>query len=69
MNSKICQVLKLSSKYFSDIEDLRNPMHQSDVSMNFDEIDEDLQRLLDDTPGTIPLHNVTLMPVTPLTKS
>ncbi|GBC03837.1 hypothetical protein RclHR1_05350011 [Rhizophagus clarus] len=34
------------------MEDFRDPMHQSDASINFDEIDKDLQGLLDDSPNT-----------------
>ncbi|GBB88774.1 hypothetical protein RclHR1_15380002 [Rhizophagus clarus] len=51
------------------MKDLGNPMHQSDTSMNFDEINEDLQELLDDNPSITPSRSITPISVTPLTKS
>ncbi|GBC07390.1 hypothetical protein RclHR1_07430002 [Rhizophagus clarus] len=51
------------------MKDLGDPIYQSDTLMNFDEIDEELQELLNNSLGIIPLHNITSLPVTPLTKS
>ncbi|GBC06184.1 hypothetical protein RclHR1_06670024 [Rhizophagus clarus] len=51
------------------MEILGDSMHQSDMSINVNEIDENLKGLLDDESGTIPLYNNTPLPVTLLTKS
>ncbi|GBB92755.1 hypothetical protein RclHR1_02050028 [Rhizophagus clarus] len=52
------------------MENLENPMHQSDMLINVDMIDGDLKGLLDDESlsATFPRNN-TPLPVTSLTKS
>ncbi|GBB86903.1 hypothetical protein RclHR1_13350006 [Rhizophagus clarus] len=69
MDFKICQELEYSNKHIPDMEDLGDPIYQSDISIIIDEINEDLQELLDDSLNTTPPHNVMPIPVTPLTKS
>ncbi|GBC05633.1 hypothetical protein RclHR1_06330003 [Rhizophagus clarus] len=44
-------------------------MHQSDASMNFDVLDTKLIGSLDDKLLATPPHNITPIPVMPLTKS
>ncbi|GBB95797.1 hypothetical protein RclHR1_26130001 [Rhizophagus clarus] len=70
LNSKICQEIENYKVQYPNMEIIGDPMHQSDMSINVDEIDEDLHRLLDDSPGVTLPHNVIIpIPVTPLTKS
>ncbi|GBB88309.1 hypothetical protein RclHR1_14880003 [Rhizophagus clarus] len=69
INSKICQVLEYASKQSPDMEDLGDPMHQSDTSINFDVLDTNsIGSLEDDILITLP-HNITPVPVMLLTKS
>ncbi|GBC03623.1 hypothetical protein RclHR1_05210013 [Rhizophagus clarus] len=59
--SEIRQVLEYASKQSPDIEDLRDPMHQSDASINFDVFDTNLIGSLDDVDdllATLP-RNIT----------
>ncbi|GES79791.1 hypothetical protein RCL_jg23499.t1 [Rhizophagus clarus] len=51
------------------MENLRDSMHQSDISINVDVIDEDLQGLLGDSPDTTFLRNNTPVLITLLAKS
>ncbi|GBB97805.1 hypothetical protein RclHR1_30720001 [Rhizophagus clarus] len=51
------------------MEILGDPIHQSDMSINVDEIDEDLKELLDDESDVTPSRNNTPLSVTSLTKS
>ncbi|GES75423.1 hypothetical protein RCL_jg8966.t1 [Rhizophagus clarus] len=47
------------------MKDLGDPIHQSDTSMNYNEIDKNLQGLLDDSPGTTlpwPMHHHNQIP-------
>ncbi|GBB88562.1 hypothetical protein RclHR1_01510013 [Rhizophagus clarus] len=69
MDSEIHQVMEYARKLFPNIADLGDPMYQSDASMNFDMLDADYIRSLDDSSGTILLRNVTPIFVTHLTKS
>ncbi|GBB92109.1 hypothetical protein RclHR1_25200002 [Rhizophagus clarus] len=72
MDSKICQALEIASEQTPDMENLGNPMHQSDTSMNFDAFDTNLIGTLDDVNDVLvstPPRKVTPIPVTHLTKS
>ncbi|GES92775.1 hypothetical protein RCL_jg22050.t1 [Rhizophagus clarus] len=51
-----------------NMKNLRNPMYQSDMLININEIDKDLKGLLDNKLGTTPLRNNTPLPITFLTK-
>ncbi|GBC02911.1 hypothetical protein RclHR1_04890022 [Rhizophagus clarus] len=51
------------------MEDLGDPMHQSDMLMNFDVLDTKSIGSLDNKLLVTPPHNTTPVPVTPLTKS
>ncbi|GBC10361.1 hypothetical protein RclHR1_09560015 [Rhizophagus clarus] len=71
MDFKIRQGLVYASKQSPDKEELGDPMHQLDASMNFDVFDTNSIELLDDVDellATLP-HNITPIPVTFLTKS
>ncbi|GBC06411.1 hypothetical protein RclHR1_06800015 [Rhizophagus clarus] len=61
--------MKIYKAQHPDIKNLGDPMHQSDMSINVNMIDEDLKSLLDDESGAIPSRNNTPLPVTFLTKS
>ncbi|GBB92976.1 hypothetical protein RclHR1_20940002 [Rhizophagus clarus] len=61
--------MKVYKAQHPDMKNLGDPMHQSDMSINIDMIDEDLKGLLDDESDTTPPYNVTPIPVTLLTKS
>ncbi|GBB95390.1 hypothetical protein RclHR1_25230001 [Rhizophagus clarus] len=52
----------------SQYEKSRDPIHQSDILFNYN-VDDDLQGLLNNSPGATPSRNITLISVTPLTKS
>ncbi|GBC01153.1 hypothetical protein RclHR1_04090004 [Rhizophagus clarus] len=71
MDSEIRQGLEYVSKQSPDKEDLRDPMHQSDASINFDVFDTNLIGSLDDVDELLvtPPRNITPIPVMPLTKS
>ncbi|GBB84359.1 hypothetical protein RclHR1_10980011 [Rhizophagus clarus] len=72
MDSKIHQGLELASKQFPDMENLGDPMHQSDMSMNFDVFDTNSIGSLDDVDDELlatPPRNITPNPITSLTKS
>ncbi|GES90443.1 hypothetical protein RCL_jg13538.t1 [Rhizophagus clarus] len=62
------RVEKLYAQHL-DMENLRDLMYQSDMSINVDMIDEDLKGLLDDKSGITLSRNNTPLPVIPLTKS
>ncbi|GBC00193.1 hypothetical protein RclHR1_03780022 [Rhizophagus clarus] len=51
------------------MEDLGDPMYQSDALINFDVLDTNLIESLDDNLLVTPQCNITLIPVTLLTKS
>ncbi|GBB98089.1 hypothetical protein RclHR1_31320002 [Rhizophagus clarus] len=72
MNSEIRRGLELASKLTPDMENLGDPMHQSDTTINFDVFDTNSIESLDDVDDKLlatPPRNVTPIPVTPLTKS
>ncbi|GBB91179.1 hypothetical protein RclHR1_18320002 [Rhizophagus clarus] len=71
MDYKIHQVLEHTHKQSPDMEDLEDPMYQSDASMNFDVFNTNSIGSLDDSSGATPLRNVIPIPVpvTSLTKS
>ncbi|GBB86939.1 hypothetical protein RclHR1_01340006 [Rhizophagus clarus] len=72
MDSEIHRALDIASKQTPDMENLGDPMHQSDTSMNFDVFDTNSIGSLDDVEDELlatPPRNVTPIPVTPLTKS
>ncbi|GBB89356.1 hypothetical protein RclHR1_01600028 [Rhizophagus clarus] len=69
MDSEIHQVLEYASKQSSNMENLRDPMHQSDASMNFDIFDANSIGSLDDELLAILSYITTPIPVMPLTKS
>ncbi|GBC05481.1 hypothetical protein RclHR1_06250003 [Rhizophagus clarus] len=71
MDSEIRRGLEYTSKQSSDKEDLGDPMHQSDTLMNFDVFDTNSIGSLDDVDELLatPPCNITLIPVTSLTKS
>ncbi|GBC02256.1 hypothetical protein RclHR1_04520009 [Rhizophagus clarus] len=72
MDSEFCRALEIASKQTPDMENLGDPMHQSDTSMNFDVPDTNSVGSLDDVDDELlatPPHNITPIPVTPLTKS
>ncbi|GBC05038.1 hypothetical protein RclHR1_00600001 [Rhizophagus clarus] len=72
MDSEFRRALEIASKQTPDIENLGDPMHQSDTSMNFDAPDTNSVGSLDDVDDELlatPLRNITPNPVTPLTKS
>ncbi|GBB95152.1 hypothetical protein RclHR1_02490007 [Rhizophagus clarus] len=72
MDSEIRRGLKLASKQIPDIENLRDPMYQSDTSMNFDVFDANSIGSLDDVVDeslATPPRNIIPIPVTLLTKS
>ncbi|GBC06140.1 hypothetical protein RclHR1_06640018 [Rhizophagus clarus] len=50
------------------MENLRDSIYQSDISINVNEIDEDLKGLLDDESDIIPSCNNTPLYITLLTK-
>ncbi|GBB97864.1 hypothetical protein RclHR1_30940001 [Rhizophagus clarus] len=71
MDSEIRRALEIASKQTPDMENLGDPMHQSDTSMNFDVFDTNSIESLDDVDDkllTTPPRNVTPIPGTPLTK-
>ncbi|GBB88889.1 hypothetical protein RclHR1_01550023 [Rhizophagus clarus] len=69
MDFKICQELKnYYNAMYPDIENLGNPIYQSDMSINVDEIDENLKGLLDNELNVTFSRNNTLLPVMFLTK-
>ncbi|GBB87597.1 hypothetical protein RclHR1_14070004 [Rhizophagus clarus] len=72
MDSEFRRTLEIASKQTPDMENLRDPMHQSDTLMNFDVPDTNSVGSLDDVDDELlatPPRNITPIPVTPLTKS
>ncbi|GBB91314.1 hypothetical protein RclHR1_18500003 [Rhizophagus clarus] len=70
MDSKIRREWEAyANKQSPNMEDLGDPMHQSDASMNFDVFDTKSIGSLDDELLATPPRNITPIPVTPLTKS
>ncbi|GBC07705.1 hypothetical protein RclHR1_07640003 [Rhizophagus clarus] len=72
MDFEIRRALEIAAKQTPDIENLGDPMHQSDTSMNFDVFDTKSIGSLDDVNDELlatPPRNVTPIPVTLLTKS
>ncbi|GBB92881.1 hypothetical protein RclHR1_20710005 [Rhizophagus clarus] len=72
MDSEFRRALEIASKQTPDMENLGDPMHQSDTSMNFDVFDTNSIGSLDDVDDELlatPPRNITPIPVTPLTKS
>ncbi|GBB84259.1 hypothetical protein RclHR1_10890006 [Rhizophagus clarus] len=72
MDSEFRRALEIASKQTPDMENLGDPMHQSDTSMNFDVPDTNSVGSLDDVDDELlatPPRNITPIPVTPLTKS
>ncbi|GBB96594.1 hypothetical protein RclHR1_27910001 [Rhizophagus clarus] len=69
MDSKIHQELEKYNAMYPDIKNLRDSMHQSDMSINIDVINEDLKGLLDDESDTTSLCNNTPLLIILLIKS
>ncbi|GBB88953.1 hypothetical protein RclHR1_15570013 [Rhizophagus clarus] len=70
MDSEICREWEAyANKQSPNMEDLGDPMHQSDASMNFDALDANSIGSLDNDLLATPPCNITPIPVTPLTKS
>ncbi|GBB86358.1 hypothetical protein RclHR1_12790003 [Rhizophagus clarus] len=72
IDSEFRRALEIASKQTPDMENLGDPMHQSDTSMNFDVSDTNSVGSLDDVDDELlatPPRNITPIPVTPLTKS
>ncbi|GBB86813.1 hypothetical protein RclHR1_13240004 [Rhizophagus clarus] len=65
MDSEIRWKLEYASKQSSNKEDLGDPMHQSDASMNFNVFDTNLIGSLDDVDELLatPSRNITPIPV------